>query len=119
MKIQRAEYRKYPIPKHRISNFEEHSVRAAGLVSTAIYIMDSPEFCKIPGNSVVIRTGELSMLWRLFLLFLIWLFSALESRGLRSSKLQSSSPETDMTAPQLSNSPQYCTVLAEFRAEKR
>lgn len=55
-----------------------------------------------------IRTGELSMLWRLFLLFLMWLFSALESRGLRSSKLQSNSPETDMTAPQLSNSPQYC-----------
>jgi hypothetical protein len=37
----------------------------------------------------------------------MWLFSALESRGLSSSKLQSNSEETDMTAPQLSNSPQY------------
>ena len=50
------------------------------------------------------------MLCRLVLLFLIWLFNALESRGLSSSKLQSSSPDTDITAPQLSNSPQYCTV---------
>lgn len=42
----------------------------------------------------------------------MWLFSALESSGLRSSKLQSSAEDTDMTAPQLSNSPQYCFVLA-------
>lgn len=47
------------------------------------------------------------MLCLLFLPFLIWLLRALESRGLRSSKLQSSSEDTDMTAPQLSNSPQY------------
>lgn len=53
------------------------------------------------------------MLWRLFRLFLIWLFNALESSGLRSSKLQSNSPDTDMTAPQLSNSPQYYSMLAE------
>lgn len=38
-------------------------------------------------------------LLRLFRLFFIWLFSALESRGLRSSKLQRSSVETLMTAP--------------------
>jgi hypothetical protein len=59
-----------------------------------------------------IRTGEFSMLCRLFLLFLICCFSALESRGLRSSKLHSNSAETDITAPQLSNSPQYCQDLA-------
>lgn len=47
------------------------------------------------------------MLLRLFLPFLMWLFSATESRGLSNSKLQRSSAETDMTAPQLSNSPQY------------
>lgn len=47
------------------------------------------------------------MLCLLFLPFLMWLFRALESRGFRSSKLQSSSEDTDMTAPQLSNSPQY------------
>jgi hypothetical protein len=40
-------------------------------VSAAINTMDGPELCKIPGSSVAIRTGELSMLWRLFLLFLI------------------------------------------------
>lgn len=54
------------------------------------------------------RTGLFSMFCLLFRLFLMWLFSALESRGFRSSKLQSSSGETDMTAAQLSNSPQYC-----------
>lgn len=44
----------------------------------------------------------------LFLLpFLMWLFRALESRGFSSSKLHRSSEETDITAPQLSNSPQY------------
>lgn len=37
----------------------------------------------------------------------MWFFKALESRGFRSSKLQSSSSDTDITAPQLSNSPQY------------
>lgn len=47
------------------------------------------------------------MLCLLFLPFLMWLFSALESNGLSSSKLQRSSADTDMTAPQLSNSPQY------------
>lgn len=47
------------------------------------------------------------MVFLLFLPFLMWLFKALESSGLSSSKLQSSSDETDMTAPQLSNSPQY------------
>jgi hypothetical protein len=52
-------------------------------------------------------TGELSALFLLFRPFLIWLFSALESSGLRSSKLQSSSELTLITAPQLSNSPQY------------
>lgn len=52
-------------------------------------------------------TGLLSICWRLFRPFLMWLFRALESRGLRSSKLQSNSDDTDMTAPQLSNSPQY------------
>lgn len=55
------------------------------------------------------------MLCLLFLPFLIWLFSALESSGLSSSKLQSNSFETDMTAPQLSNSPQYYDhMLAEL-----
>lgn len=52
-------------------------------------------------------TGLFNMLFRLFLPFLIWLFKALESSGFNSSKLQSNSPETDMIAPQLSNSPQY------------
>lgn len=52
-------------------------------------------------------TGLFSMLCRLFLPFLMWLLSALESRGFKSSKEQSSSPETLITAPQLSNSPQY------------
>lgn len=50
--------------------------------------------------------GLLSIELRLFLPFLIWLFSADESSGFRSSKLQRSSEDTDMTAPQLSNSPQ-------------
>lgn len=50
------------------------------------------------------------MFWRLFLPFLMWLFSALESSGFRSSNEHKSSPETLMTAPQLSNSPQYCQV---------
>lgn len=43
--------------------------------------------------------GLLTMLLRLFRLFFIWLFSALESRGLRSSKLHRSSVDTLMTAP--------------------
>lgn len=47
------------------------------------------------------------MLFRLLRPFLIWFFSAVESRGFSNSKLQRSSPETDMMAPQLSNSPQY------------
>jgi hypothetical protein len=37
----------------------------------------------------------------------MWLFSALESSGFSSSKLQRSSGEMDIMAPQLSNSPQY------------
>lgn len=44
-------------------------------------------------------TGLFSMCWRLLRPFLIWLFKALESRGLRSSKLQSNSADTDITAP--------------------
>jgi hypothetical protein len=52
-------------------------------------------------------TGLLSMLFRSFRPFLIWLFNCAESRGFNNSKLHSSSPETDMIAPQLSNSPQY------------
>lgn len=52
-------------------------------------------------------TGLLKVLLRLFLPFLMWLFSALESSGFKSSKLQSNSLETLITAPQLSNSPQY------------
>jgi hypothetical protein len=47
------------------------------------------------------------MLFRLLRPFLMWFFKALESNGLRSSKLQSNSADTDMMAPQLSNSPQY------------
>jgi hypothetical protein len=53
-------------------------------------------------------TGLLSMFWRSFRPFLIWRLRALESSGFSNSKLHNSSPETDMTAPQLSNSPQYC-----------
>ncbi len=49
------------------------------------------------------------MLCRLFLPFLIWLFSALLSSGFSSSNEHSNSPETLITAPQLSNSPQYCS----------
>lgn len=52
------------------------------------------------------------MLLRLFRPFLMWLFNALESRGLSSSKLHSNSPETDITAPQLSNSPQYSVTVS-------
>lgn len=53
-------------------------------------------------------TGLLNMLFLLLRPFLMWFFRAVESRGFKSSKLQRSSPETDMIAPQLSNSPQYC-----------
>lgn len=53
------------------------------------------------------HTGLIRALLRLFRPFLMWLFRALESKGLRSSKLQRSSEETLITAPQLSNSPQY------------
>lgn len=59
------------------------------------------------GITRIRHTGLLSIELRLFLPFLIWLFSADESSGFRSSKLQRSSEDTDMTAPQLSNSPQY------------
>lgn len=52
-------------------------------------------------------TGLFNILFLLLRPFLMWLFSALESSGLSSSKLQRSSLETDITAPQLSNSPQY------------
>lgn len=56
---------------------------------------------------------ELTGLWcimevLLLRLFFICCFNAVESNGLSSSKLHSSSPETLITAPQLSNSPQYC-----------
>ena len=61
-------------------------------------------------------TGLFSIFCRIVRPFLIWLLRALESRGLRSSKLQRSSPETDMTAPQLSNSPQYCQEELSVRA---
>lgn len=47
----------------------------------------------------------------------MWLFSALESSGFNSSKLHRSSADTDMTAPQLSNSPQYC--LVSFKSSER
>lgn len=52
-------------------------------------------------------TGLFSIWFLLFLPFLIWLFNAFESSGFSNSKLQRSSEDTDMTAPQLSNSPQY------------
>lgn len=53
------------------------------------------------------HTGLLSMLLRRCLPFLICVLRAAESRGFSSSKLHRSSVETAMTAPQLSNSPQY------------
>lgn len=53
-------------------------------------------------------TGLLSKLFRLLRPFLMWFFNAVESSGFNNSKLQRSSPETDIIAPQLSNSPQYC-----------
>lgn len=56
------------------------------------------------------HTGLFSICCLLFRPFLMWLFNALESRGFKSSKLHNSSEETDMTAPQLSNSPQYWTM---------
>lgn len=59
------------------------------------------------------HTGLFNMLCLLFLPFLMWLLRALESSGFKSSKLQRSSADTDMTAPQLSNSPQYFDALAE------
>ncbi len=52
-------------------------------------------------------TGLFTMCFLLCFCFLMCVFKALESSGFRSSKLQSSSALTDMTAPQLSNSPQY------------
>jgi len=58
-------------------------------------------------------TGLLSICWRLLRPFLMWLLRALESRGLSNSKLHRSSADTDMTAPQLSNSPQYLGQLAK------
>ena len=58
------------------------------------------------------RTGLFSMLFLLLRPFLMWLFKALESNGFSSSKLQRSSPDTDMTAPQLSNSPQYYLLIS-------
>lgn len=57
-------------------------------------------------------TGELMKFFRLFRCFLMWFFNPLESSGFRSSKLHNSSDDTDITAPQLSNSPQYCFVSA-------
>lgn len=63
------------------------------------------------GNIHASLTGLLSICCRLLRPFLMWLLRALESRGFRSSKLQSSSAETDITAPQLSNSPQYWTMI--------
>jgi hypothetical protein len=50
------------------------------------------------GNTPV-GGGLLTMLFLLFRLFFIWLFSALESSGLSSSKLHRSSVDTLMTAP--------------------
>lgn len=55
------------------------------------------------------------MLLRLFRPFLMWFFRAVESKGFNNSKEQRSSPETDMIAPQLSNSPQYYDKLVELR----
>lgn len=52
-------------------------------------------------------TGLLNKLFRLLRPFLIWFFNAVESKGFSSSKLQRSSLDTDIIAPQLSNSPQY------------
>jgi hypothetical protein len=53
------------------------------------------------------HTGLFRMWFLLLRPFLMWFLRAFESSGLSSSKLHSSSDETDMTAPQLSNSPQY------------
>ena len=61
----------------------------------------------------IVLTGLLSMFCLLLRPFLMWLFKALESRGLSSSKLHNSSSETAITAPQLSNSPQYYTLISE------
>jgi hypothetical protein len=54
-------------------------------------------------------TGLFNIFWRLLFAFFMWCFKALESSGFNNSKLHSNSAETDMTAPQLSNSPQYCS----------
>lgn len=118
LQMKSTEYCKYPIAKQIVNNFEARSVRAVRFVSIAMDKIRSPGWFKFQDPLEARHTGELSMLWRLFLLFLMWLLSALESRGLRSSKLQSSSPETDMTAPQLSNSPQYCRRLAMIGADR-
>ena len=64
-------------------------------------------------------TGLFSIFCLLFRPFLMWLFKALESSGFRSSKLHSSSLDTDMTAPQLSNSPQYCISISFMRETHR
>lgn len=95
-----AHHNKNKVPIHNVLSLITHSVgwnvqaRKNGLASYML-IKDREKL-----------TGLLSVLLRLFLPFLIWLFSALESSGFNNSKLQSNSLETLMTAPQLSNSPQ-------------
>lgn len=64
-------------------------------------------------------TGLFIKLFRSFRPFLMWFFRAVESKGFNSSKLQSNSPETDMIAPQLSNSPQYCEDRSELGKKKQ
>lgn len=59
-------------------------------------------------------TGLLSMLLRRCLPFLMCVLRAAESSGLSSSKLHRSSVETAMTAPQLSNSPQYYHQVSDM-----
>lgn len=73
---------------HDVVSYDRLSVRAAGRIGRK-------------------HTGLLSRVCLFLRSALMCCFKALESSGFSSSKLQRSSAETDMTAPQLSNSPQY------------
>jgi hypothetical protein len=87
-----------PQHRHRFRRFEGTTRRAVTLVSKLLHGVAY----RFPRH-----TGLLSIWFRLFLPFLMWCLRAFESSGLSSSKLHKSSVDTDMTAPQLSNSPQY------------
>lgn len=61
-----------PYREETVSNFEERNEQAERIVSMGIiYVTGGVEQRLCSANHIVERTGELSMLWRLFLLFLM------------------------------------------------